>query len=219
MRVMRLGAYNLAISSAADLLDSKYKPEPIDLSKYQRIGKQLVSKAAAQGNPHSQYQLAFCLLKGRGTDTDLKQGFRWMYNAAEQGYLEAQYLLGCLLYEGTCSPINLKAAAEWFHKAADRAHGPAQSNLGAFYIEGHGVEKDMQEAFFWLTLAAEHRVLSAMAMLKMHEDKIPSEAKEKIQKRVELWKKEHWFDIMKNKELNENHPARNLFYITAKRRA
>jgi len=46
MRVKRLGAYNLAISSASDLLESKYKPEPIDLSKYHRIGKQLVSKAA-----------------------------------------------------------------------------------------------------------------------------------------------------------------------------
>ena len=46
MRVMRLGGYNLAISSASDLLETKYKPEPIDLSKYQRIGKQLVSKAA-----------------------------------------------------------------------------------------------------------------------------------------------------------------------------
>jgi len=46
MRVMRLGAYNLAISSASDLLETKYKPEPIDLSKCQRIGKQLVSKAA-----------------------------------------------------------------------------------------------------------------------------------------------------------------------------
>ncbi|MFA6696288.1 MAG: phage portal protein [Sphaerochaeta sp.] len=43
---MRIGAYNLAISSAADLLDSKYKPEPIDLSKYRRIGTQLISKAA-----------------------------------------------------------------------------------------------------------------------------------------------------------------------------
>ena len=46
MRVMRIGAYNLAISSASDLLETKYKPEHIDLSKYQRIGKQLVSKAA-----------------------------------------------------------------------------------------------------------------------------------------------------------------------------
>ena len=46
MRVMRLGAYNLAISSASDLLESKYKPEPIDLSKLNRVGKQLVSKAA-----------------------------------------------------------------------------------------------------------------------------------------------------------------------------
>ena len=35
---MRIGAYNLAISSAADLLESKYKPDPIDLSKYQRNG-------------------------------------------------------------------------------------------------------------------------------------------------------------------------------------
>jgi len=46
MRVMRLGAYNLAISSASDLLEAKYKPDPIDLSKCTRIGKQLVSKAA-----------------------------------------------------------------------------------------------------------------------------------------------------------------------------
>lgn len=46
MRVMRLGGYNLAISSVSDLIDSKYKPEAIDLSKCQRLGKQLISKAA-----------------------------------------------------------------------------------------------------------------------------------------------------------------------------
>ncbi len=46
MRVMRLRGYNLAISSAADLLETKYKPEPIDLSKCSRVGKQLISKAA-----------------------------------------------------------------------------------------------------------------------------------------------------------------------------
>lgn len=46
MRVMRIGAFNLAISSAADLLESKYKPEPINLSKLNKVGKQLVSKAA-----------------------------------------------------------------------------------------------------------------------------------------------------------------------------
>ncbi len=45
MKVMRLGAYNLAISSASDLLETKYKSKPIDLSKCQRIGKQLVNKA------------------------------------------------------------------------------------------------------------------------------------------------------------------------------
>jgi capsid portal protein len=43
---MRLGGYNLAISSATELLETKYKPEPIDLSKCSRVGKQLISKAA-----------------------------------------------------------------------------------------------------------------------------------------------------------------------------
>jgi len=46
LRVMRLGGYNLAISSVSDLIESKYKPEAIDLSKCQRVGKQLISKAA-----------------------------------------------------------------------------------------------------------------------------------------------------------------------------
>jgi hypothetical protein len=46
VRVMRLGGYNLAISSVSDLIESKYKPEAIDLSKCQRVGKQLISKAA-----------------------------------------------------------------------------------------------------------------------------------------------------------------------------
>ena len=46
MRVMRMGGLNLAISSVSDLIESKYKPEAIDLSKCQRLGKQLISKAA-----------------------------------------------------------------------------------------------------------------------------------------------------------------------------
>ncbi len=36
MRVMRLGGYNLAISTAIDLLQTKHKPEPIVISKYRR---------------------------------------------------------------------------------------------------------------------------------------------------------------------------------------
>jgi len=46
VRVMRLGGYNMAISSVTELIESKYKPEAIDLSKCQRVGKQLISKAA-----------------------------------------------------------------------------------------------------------------------------------------------------------------------------
>ena len=46
MRVMCIGNHAIALSSVSDLIETKYKPEPIDLSKYHRIGKQLISKAA-----------------------------------------------------------------------------------------------------------------------------------------------------------------------------
>ena len=46
MRVMRIGNHTIALSSVSDLIETKYKTEPIDLSKYHRIGKQLISKAA-----------------------------------------------------------------------------------------------------------------------------------------------------------------------------
>lgn len=45
MRVQRLGSHRLGISSAAELLNSKYAYLAPDLSKYLRQGKQLVSKA------------------------------------------------------------------------------------------------------------------------------------------------------------------------------
>ena len=46
MKVMRIGNYNVGISSTSDLLDSKYKPETVDLSKCKRVGKRLISKEA-----------------------------------------------------------------------------------------------------------------------------------------------------------------------------
>jgi len=46
MRVVRLGNHNIGISSASDLLETKYKPEAVDLSKLKHVGKRLVSKEA-----------------------------------------------------------------------------------------------------------------------------------------------------------------------------
>lgn len=47
MRVMRLGGYNLAISSVSQLIEDKYRALPLDTSQCQRVGKQLISKSAA----------------------------------------------------------------------------------------------------------------------------------------------------------------------------
>jgi hypothetical protein len=46
MKVMRIGNYNVGISSTSDLLDTKYKPDAVDLSKCKRVGKRLISKEA-----------------------------------------------------------------------------------------------------------------------------------------------------------------------------
>lgn len=46
MRITRMGGYRLAISDVTDMIEKKYKTEAIDLSKCQRVGKQIISKAA-----------------------------------------------------------------------------------------------------------------------------------------------------------------------------
>ncbi len=46
MRVERIAGSRLLISSASDLIESNYQAEPVDLSRMQRVGKQLISKAA-----------------------------------------------------------------------------------------------------------------------------------------------------------------------------
>ena len=48
MRVMRIGQNRVAISDVSDLIEKQYRTEIPDLSKMNRVGKQIVSKAAEQ---------------------------------------------------------------------------------------------------------------------------------------------------------------------------
>jgi capsid portal protein len=48
MRVMRIGESRVMISGVSELMEKNYRSEVVDLSKLQRVGKQLVSKAAEQ---------------------------------------------------------------------------------------------------------------------------------------------------------------------------
>lgn len=60
MRIQRIGGYHVALSSARDLLEKKYRAPAPDLAAYSRIGKQLVSKAAEKklvSPPYSMLEL------------------------------------------------------------------------------------------------------------------------------------------------------------------
>lgn len=58
MRIRRLANHNLAISSVPDLFESKYAPEAIDLSRCQRVGKQIISKSAEKKAVAPPYSMA-----------------------------------------------------------------------------------------------------------------------------------------------------------------
>lgn len=48
MKVTRLGGSRIGISEASELLEKRYRNEPVDLSKCQRVGRQIITKAAEQ---------------------------------------------------------------------------------------------------------------------------------------------------------------------------
>jgi TPR repeat protein len=88
------------------------------------------SKAANQGDPFAQNELAYMYAAGKGTTRDNEQAFIWYKKAAGHGLASAQYNLGLLYLRGMGTAQNKALANEWFHKSADHGFEPAKAALG-----------------------------------------------------------------------------------------
>lgn len=104
------------------------------------------ARAAAQGDPIVQHDLASKYFRGNSIARDYTEAARWWRAAAESGLAASQYDLGLMYYRGVGGTQSYSEAATWYRKAAAQGHARAQYALGIMYALGQGVESDPAEA-------------------------------------------------------------------------
>lgn len=117
----------------------------------------MLTKAAEQGDSHSQVKLGNMYLGGTGVPQDDKQAVTWFRKSAEQGDPLGQFALGFVYRGGRGVPQDDKQAIIWFRKSAEQGFGPGQFYLGRMYRDG----QDYLTAYAWLSLAASEGVEDA----------------------------------------------------------
>ena len=118
-----------------------------EVSQGNEKARQLLQKAAAQGDAHAQTGLASAYETGSGVPQDLGKAVSLYQQAADQGYAYAQVKLANMYYKGRGLSKDKKKAAELCEKAADQGNPNAEVNLGWMYHEGEGVPQDYRKAF------------------------------------------------------------------------
>ena len=87
-------------------------------------------KAAGQGYPLGQWNLAFMYLRGEGgLQEDYAKARELFQQAADQGFAPAQYDLGMMYYHGVAVESNRDEAEKWFRRAAGQGYREAKKKL------------------------------------------------------------------------------------------
>ena len=121
-------------------------------------------KAAKQGLPESQGQLAVVYLQGLGVAQNYAEALKWSTKAAEQGHPQGQFNLGAMYAAGLGVPRDYQKAALWTRKAAEQGDAAGQLNLAILYANGLGVPRDDVEALMWLLLTPRQTKDPSIAM-------------------------------------------------------
>lgn len=101
-------------------------------------------KAAKQGHPRAQHNLAIKLTSKEGNHD--QEAVTLLRKAAKGGYAPAQFLLGRNYSWGDISLY-------WHRKAAYQGYAPAQMQLSDVYLVGARAKKDLVLALMWTILA------------------------------------------------------------------
>ena len=152
-------------SDAQNKLGVGYKAGVAGLPKSYDEAVKWFLKAAEQGLPKAQYNLAICYRYGEGVVQDFKAAAEWFAKAAAQCNASAQFELGYCYEFGVGVRKNLKAAVKWYMKAAEQGNPNAQTNLAYCYEAGIGTPQNYQEAIAWYTKAIENGNTRAMTNL------------------------------------------------------
>jgi TPR repeat protein len=89
-------------------------------------------RAADQGDPFAQNELAYLYAAGKGTKRYYTKELFWYKKAAGHGLASAQYNLGLMYLHGLGTESNKKEAVEWFRQSAEHGFEPARNALSKY---------------------------------------------------------------------------------------
>jgi len=130
------------------------------------------------------YLLGSILITGKGVDSDLVEGVRWMRDAAEAELPIAQVYLGTLYANEEGVEKDLTTATEWYRKAAEYGNPLGQAALGAATFHGIGVSADKVEGYMWMRLAAEQGFTRAISNLSEMSGALSEEERKRADEQV-----------------------------------
>jgi uncharacterized protein len=114
-----------------------------------------LSKRAAKGDAHAQFELGMQFLSGEGVPAKSPtQALKWLEMAAKQGHADARFNLGLLYRSGQGAVQNFETAFYWMELAAKQNHVEAQYSVGLMHKTGMSVPIDSVKAYMWVNLAA-----------------------------------------------------------------
>ncbi|MBV9576753.1 MAG: sel1 repeat family protein [Gammaproteobacteria bacterium] len=87
------------------------------------------NRAAEDGDPLAQNELAYLYAAGKGTKQDYTQALNWYQKAADHGLASAQYNLALMYLYGLGTPKNKTLALNWLQKSAAHGFEPAKQRL------------------------------------------------------------------------------------------
>jgi hypothetical protein len=115
-----------------------------------------LSRAAADGDSASQFELGLRYDRGRGVAQDAAEAMRLFTMAADAGNPAAQMALATRYLQGIGVQRNPSEGLRLLLKAAEGGDANAQSSLGMIYVTGRLVPLDYSEGVKWLRKAAAH---------------------------------------------------------------
>jgi localization factor PodJL len=119
------------------------------------IGTAALRKAAQDGDPAAQFEVARRFSEGRAIPQDLEAAADWYQRAAAQGLAPAQYALATLYEKGNGLEQDVAMAEMWYKRAADQGNRKAMYNLAVMLSAGAKGTPDYAGAGPWFRRAAE----------------------------------------------------------------
>ena len=122
----------------------------------ENIGALALRKAAANGQPRAQFEVARRFAKGKTVERDFAEAARWYMRAASQGFAPAQYRLAALYERGRGLKRDVGRARIWYQRSAEAGNVKAMHNLAVLYTKTPGKSPDYASASQWFAKAARH---------------------------------------------------------------